>query len=312
MHVSGPSSGAKASRAVVLLVLTACTANQYSQAEAGPEATSLLGTALHAPSRASAAMTPAESALARSPDDPELLLAVAAQRAAAWRFRDAIDLYTRGIAVAPSDARFLRFRGHRYITLRRFAEGARDLDRAAELDSTNFDVVYHQGLAHYLLGHYARAAEAYARCLAFATNNALHAREARGGFGTGYRSCMRISTDDNARVAMTDWTWRSLMRAGERAAADRLLATIGERLEVNTNRSYYENLLLYKGVRTAEQVMAAAGTDSVRFSTSGYAVANLHLVRGDTARARAMFDRVARSTHWPGFGVIAAEVDLTR
>jgi Flp pilus assembly protein TadD len=81
-------------------------------------------------------------------NNPELVLAAGHALAAAWRFRDAIAMYTRGIAAVPNDARFYRFRGHRYITVRRFTDAARDLDQAATLDSTNFDVAYHQGLAH--------------------------------------------------------------------------------------------------------------------------------------------------------------------
>lgn len=278
----------------------------------GAEAMSLLGTPLFPPALPDSAIVRADSALAASPDDTDLLLAAAAQRASAWRFREAIDLYSRGIARDSTEARFHRFRGHRYITLRDFAKGAADLDRGAVLDSTNFDIVYHQGLAHYLLGHFDRAAEAYQRCLGYSTNDALQAREAGGAYRAGYRSCMRIATDDDARVAMTDWTWRALMRAGRSAEAEQLLQPIHAAMTVNANRSYHENLLLYKGVRTPEEVMAAAGSDSVRFSTSGYAVANYHLVRGDSVRAWELMERVAHSSHWSGFGVIAAEAELAR
>jgi hypothetical protein len=81
-------------------------------------------------------------------------------------------------------------------------------------------------------------------------------------------------------------------------------------MNVTTNRSYYENILMYKGLRTPEQVLATASSDSVRFSTSGYAVANYLLLEGETARGRELLRRVADSPHWNGFGVIAAEVDL--
>lgn len=312
-----PTRTAIGALVLAVAVLTACRPGS-SPAPApqslpeGAEAVSLLGAPLYAPTLPGDAIRRADSALAANPNDPDRLLAAAAARANAWRFRESIDLYSRGVARWPDDARFLRFRGHRYITLRRFAQGAADLDRAAGLDSTNFDVVYHQGLAHFLLGHFDRAASAYEKCLGFASNDALRAREAAGGYRAGYRSCMRIATDDDARVAMTDWTWRALVRAGRPGDAERLLAPVHEGMRVSTNRSYHENLLMYKGVRTPQQVMQAAGADSVRFSTSGFAVANYHLARGDSARARAMLEQVARSPHWSGFGVIAAEVDLAR
>ncbi len=278
----------------------------------GAEAVSLLGEVLRAPAMPTAPVAAADSALAANPDDPERLLAAATARATAWRFREAIALYGRGAERWPNDARFLRFRGHRYITVRQFEDAARDLDRAATLDSTNFDVVYHQGLAHFLLGHFDRSAAIYLRCIAFADNAALKAREASGGFRPGYRSCMRMSTNDDDRASMTDWAWRSLVRAGRRAEADRLLAPVREAMTINTNRSYYENLLMYKGVRAPEAVLQAASSDSVRFSTSGYAVAHYYLVRGDSAKAWELFERVARGPHWNGFGVIGAEVELAR
>jgi tetratricopeptide (TPR) repeat protein len=254
----------------------------------------------------------ADSALAAAPGDADRLLAAAGARAAAWRFREALELYSRGIQLHPNDARFYRFRGHRYLTVRQFEDGARDLDHAARLDSTNFDVAYHQGLAHYLLGHYARAADTYGKCLGFATNDALRQKEARGEFRQGYRSCMRIATDDESRVAMTDWAWRANMRAGRRAEADRLLATIRDGLPVSTNRSYYEALLLYKGLRTAAQVLEYASGDSVRFSSAGYGVAQWYLQQGDSVRGWELMERLALSPHWNGFGVIAAEADLAR
>lgn len=278
----------------------------------GAEAMSLQGQPLFAPPMPTAPVASADSALAASPDDPDRLLAAATARATAWRFREAIAMYGRGAERWPNDARFLRFRGHRYITVRQFDDAARDLDRAATLDSTNFDIVYHQGLAHFLLGHYDRAAAAYLKCLGFADNAALRAREASGAFRSGYRSCMRMATNDDDRVSMTDWTWRALVRAGRRAEADRLLAPVREGMTINTNRSYYENLLMYKGVRTPEQVLQAASADSVRFSTSGYSVGYFLLVQGDTARAFEMFRRVVEGPHWSGFGVIGAEVELAR
>ncbi|MBL8983712.1 MAG: hypothetical protein JNL26_16110, partial [Gemmatimonadetes bacterium] len=143
---------------VLLLALVGCHHAALRPAPPGAEGVSLLGTVLRAPAMPDAPVRAADEALARSPNDAELLLAAAGARATAWRFREAIALYTRGAELHPGDARFLRFRGHRFLTLRQFEDGQRDLDRAARMDSTNFDVVYHQGLAHYLLGHYDRAA----------------------------------------------------------------------------------------------------------------------------------------------------------
>jgi tetratricopeptide (TPR) repeat protein len=294
----------------VAMIVACASAGSPENPPQGAEAVSLLGRPLVAPEMPPEVVARVEGALRQDLSNPELVLAAGSALATAWRFREAIAMYSRGIAIAPDDARFYRFRGHRYITVRRFADAARDLDRAATFDSTDFDIAYHRGLAHYLLGHFDVATATYAQCLAFATNETQLAREAQGAFRQGYRSCMRTATDVDSRASMSDWYWRALMRAGRTDDANRLLDAIGEGLTVTSNISYYENLLMYKGRRTPSQVMAAASSDSVRFATSGYAVANYYFLKGDAPRGRALLQRVATSPHWNGFGVIAAEVDL--
>jgi tetratricopeptide (TPR) repeat protein len=46
------------------------------------------------------------------------------------RYRDAIDALTKGIAKHPTEARLYRHRGHRHITIRKFALAIADGDRA--------------------------------------------------------------------------------------------------------------------------------------------------------------------------------------
>ena len=50
-----------------------------------------------------------------------------------WRYREAIEIYTKGIALHPTNALFYRHRGHRYITVRELDRAVADLARAAEL-----------------------------------------------------------------------------------------------------------------------------------------------------------------------------------
>ena len=83
----------------------------------------------------------------------------------ALQFHAAIEVYTRALAIAPEDVRLLRFRGHRYISTRRFDLAAADLRRAAGLVPSSFDVLYHLGLAHYLSGDFDEAARVYRSCL---------------------------------------------------------------------------------------------------------------------------------------------------
>lgn len=298
---------------VMLLVAAGCRRGSARAASAEPErepeAMSLLGRPLYAPPDTG----PQVGGFAASSREEmiEHFIATGRELASQWHYRQALDLYTRAIELAPDDARLYRHRGHRYITLRQFEDAARDLDRAAELDSTSFDIAYHQGLAHYLLGHFARAAEVYARCMAQGearTRRAIAADTVK----SDPRRCSDVAVDDDALVAITDWRYRALRRAGRHSEAASLLEPIRDGLRVTDNLSYYQNLRRYAGRITEADVVGDAGTDSVRFATSGYGMANFRLVEGDTAGARVLLGRVAESPHWPGFGVIAAEADLVR
>ena len=67
-----------------------------------------------------------------NPNDPDAIIWFGRRLAYPGRFREAIDVYSKGIEKFPDDARFYRHRGHRYITLRRFALAIEDLRKAAE------------------------------------------------------------------------------------------------------------------------------------------------------------------------------------
>src|SRR5688500_1089250 len=54
------------------------------------------------------------------PTSAEQILWIGRRTAYLGRYKEAIRIYTKGIAQFPSDARFYRHRGHRFITLRCF------------------------------------------------------------------------------------------------------------------------------------------------------------------------------------------------
>ena len=300
-----------ASLVCVLAATAACTIEPRNSNGDPPEAISLLGTRLYARVD-SGEIARADSTLATRPDDVQRLIDAAAAYAGAWRFNEAIELYTRALEIDSLDPRLYRHRGHRYISIRRFDEAIEDLERGAALDSLSFDIAYHLGLAHYFAGHWDRAAEVYERCLAHATSDELLALERSGTLPAGYRSCMRNATDPDSKVAMTDWYYRTLRRAGRDDEAAALLQTVEDGLAVEDNASYYNALLFYKKLRSDSALLAFAESDSVRLSTAGYALANWRLVESDTTGAVTLLRRIARGSHWPGFGVIAAEVELAR
>jgi len=282
-------------------------------AETKPEATSLLGGTLFSPELRPERQKALEADLARAtadfvknPDGADAAVWLGRRYGYLGRFRESIEVFTRGLAKHPNDARLLRHRGHRYISVRELDKSVADLSRAAELvkgrkdepepgsDPTRpttttlqFSVFYHLGLAHYLKGDFASAEEAYARCLEIA----------RGS--------------DDRVVAVSDWLYMTLRRRGKDAEAARVLEPVHAGMNATENGSYLNRLLMYKGIHAPDDLLRAGG-DGVTRATYGYAVGNFHLVNGRTAEARAAFERVVSGEQWPAFGYIAAEAELAR
>jgi tetratricopeptide (TPR) repeat protein len=283
------------------------------EAPPGPEAISLLGVPLHAARDTAGLIVRADAELAADPDNVTTIINAGIARAAARRFNSAIEMFTRGIEKYPDEARLYRFRGHRYLSLRRFDDAVRDLERAVVLDSTNYDIAYHLALAYYLTQRYADAASVIEKCMAFADNPKWQAVEEARVNPIWYRSCMSLKTDDDARAAMLDWRYRALRRAGKHADARRLARGVKEGWTVDENAPYYRALLFYRGIRDETSTLdSLSATGELPFVTGAYGVANWHLMEGDTARARALFEQIVGGGQWPAFGFIATEVDLAR
>jgi tetratricopeptide (TPR) repeat protein len=269
-----------------------------------PELTTRLGTPVYARADADGAIARADAALAAEPRNVDLLLAAARARDAALQFHAAIDLYTRGLQIAPNDVRLLRFRGHRYISIRRFDDAIADLSKASALAPWSFDVAYHLGLAYYLAGNYEAAARAYRAC--------LDSAEGSQPLPEGWRNCATTRATDNDRVAISDWLYRALRRQGAADAAKTLLQDVTAGMKVGENEAYYTALRFYRGDVTEEQAMTPVTKNDNRLVTVGYGIAVFQLANGETSRGCELLRRIAREPNWNAFGVIAAEVDLTR
>lgn len=250
----------------------------------------------------------AEAALAAAPGSADALIWVGRRQAYLGRYDDAIATFTRGIASFPADARFLRHRGHRYITTRQFAKAIDDFNRAVALTRGKPDEVepdgqpnarniptstlqtniwYHLGLAHYLTGDFEAAARAYAEDLT-------------------------INPNDDNLVAVTHWAYMTARRLGRDAEAARLLVPITKDLKVIENGSYHRLLLMYKGDVPEADLMKTveAGLELV---TTGYGVGNWHFYNGRVDRAREVWRKiVGAKDQSAAFGYIAAEAELKR
>jgi tetratricopeptide (TPR) repeat protein len=227
----------------------------------------------------------AQAALAADPRNVERFIQLGVAQSGARQFREAIETFTRGLAVAPNDPMLYRWRGHRYLSVRELDRAMADLTRGLQLDSTNYGVLYHLGIVRFARGDFRGAAAAFQR----AQPRAPDAGELAGS---------------------TDWLWMSLMRAGRKQEAEAMLARRPDSLRIDN--AYARRLKLYRGEIGPDAVFTPADTADVQVATLSYGLGNWYLVRGDTTRARQYFVRSTRTTGWPGFGFIMSEVELRR
>lgn len=284
-------------------LVTLATADPLAE----PQARSLFGDPLWAQVDEEGRVAEADEALARDPHNVDLLVAAGRERRHAWQYRQAIEFYTRAIEAAPEDWRAWRFRGHRHLSLRDFPAAIADLEEARELEPLNWDVAYHLALAYFLAGRMDTAADEYLRCLALSDDP-----DARAADRAGFRSCAANADDPESLVAMAEWTVRALMRSGRDDEAAAVLAGIPDDLSIETNVAYWHNLLLHKGLMEEEALLNPEEDGPVRLETVGFGVANRRLAQGDTVGAVEILQVLMDDEWWPGFGRIAAEVELFR
>ena len=305
--------------AALLIACIACSAarqaEQLSDAPLprGAQAMSLLGKPLFAqPASGDAAATyaarlaEARAAFARTPDNADSIIWLGRRTAYPGQFREAIEIFTRGIAKHPRDARMYRHRGHRYITTRQLDLAIKDLEYAASLvrgkadevepdglpnarnvptSTLQFNIWYHLGLARYLKGDFVGALAAYAECL-------------------------RVSKNPDTRVATSHWMYTTLRRLGREQDAAAVLLPITQDMDVIEDAAYHRLLMLYKGEITADRLVPLDTLVPITDVATAYGVAAWHAYQGRPADAAVLARRILATEQWPAFGYIAAEADV--
>jgi tetratricopeptide (TPR) repeat protein len=274
----------------LLVVFFCCFFPAGARAQGEPEAISPLGAKFFAQNDEKGEITAARDKLAADPKNIDLLIALGRAQATVWHYRDAIATYTRGIEIAPNDARLYRHRGHRYISIRAFDKARADLQRAAEINANDFDIWYHLALSHYLLGDLSKAEDAYRKCLAVAEKAA----------------------NDDSIIAVSDWLYMTLRRAGKKDEAAKVLARIKPEMKVVENKSYFDRLLFYQGLKKETDLVNVEKATDLEIATVGYGLGNWHFYNGDRKKAEDYFRRIVSGKYWPAFGFIAAETELSR
>lgn len=286
--------------------------------ETEPAAIALNGRALYAPPESEASRRRKDSLLAIAavgyqifPDSLDVIIWYGRRLAYLSRYKEAIEVYTKGMIQFPDSPELYRHRGHRYISTRQFEKSIADFEKAARLvadrpieiepdgipnklniplSTLQFNIYYHWALAYYLLGNFEQAASIYEKCMAYSTNPDL-------------------------LIATTDWLYMTYRRLGKDDKAAAVLESIHAEMEIVENHSYLSRLLFYKGEKQAGELLDLENEDpdaQLNIVTQGYGVANWHYYNGRTERAKSLLERLLETDYWSAFGYIAAEADLER
>lgn len=251
----------------------------------------------------------AERRLASNPRDELAAVWVGRRLGYLGRYEEAIAAFTRGLDENPDSAWLLRFRGHRFITLRKFDDAVRDLERARELAALRPDevepdgkpnaagvpigtlrsnVAYHLGLALLLRGDVQRAADVYLAALPLARAN------------------------DDRTVSHVFWTWIALVELGRRDEAMRLLDSVSKDMTIHENADYRDALLHFRGEIARDALLLGVEPGTTAFATRAHAAARKAALDGDRDAARALYAQIVFEGPMAAFSVIAAEEALAR
>lgn len=270
--------------AVVSVVALTATITSSAAAQGGVEYRSPAGVAYRAQAD-TGPVARAQRALAADPRNVQRFIELGTAQAGARQMREAVATFTRALAVAPNDPMLLRWRGHRFLSVREFDRSMADLTRGYGLDSTNYGILYHLGVLRFVRGDFNAAADAF-------------------------RRAQPRAPDANELAGATDWLWMSLQRAGRAAEAEAMLARRPDSLQATA--AYAKRLKMYRGEIGPDALFAPSDTSDIDVATLAYGLGNYYLVKGDSARARAQFERSVKSGGWPAFGFIASEQELAR
>ncbi len=249
----------------------------------------------------------------KNPNNADAIIWLGRRTAYLGNYKESIEIFTKGADKFPKDARFLRHRGHRYITIRCFDDAIKDFETALEIRKKNgyglkdevepdglpnarniptstlmTNILYHLGLAYYLKDDFDKASAAFI-------------------------NCFNLSKNDDMRVAAAHWIYMSARRFGgkkaENDAKNFIKKEIKDNLDIIENDDYYKLVKLYQGKLKAED-LTAQDANTLSNASLGYGIGNWYLYNNKPAEAAKIFRQITQGNQWASFGYIAAEAEL--
>ncbi|MDO1500147.1 hypothetical protein Q2T40_08375 [Winogradskyella maritima] len=274
------------------------------------EAITLLGDTLRSPSlednQAYKNYQNAKIAFENAPKNADSIIWFGRRTAYLGYFKDAIDIYSYGNELYPEDARFLRHRGHRYISIRQYDKAISDFEKAVQLIKGKKDMIepdglpnarnlplstlhgniyYHLGLAYYLKGDMTNALKAY-------SNRTVTEKYPDNLVSGGY------------------WQYMIQRRLGNDEKAKEVIENIDPEMDIIENMSYHTMCLFFKN-ELDDLKIETIGTSSS--DVLSYGLGNWYLFeQQDSLKAQALYGRLLREGNPYSFAYLAAESDWNR
>src|SRR5688572_3142179 len=238
----------------------------------------------------------AEAVHLEKPNDANSILWLGRRTAYLGEYKNAVRIFSSGAVLFKNDARFLRHRGHRYITLRCFDDAIEDLEKAAEMvrgkpdeiepdglpnakniptSTLQSNIWYHLGLAYYLKGDF---------------NQALRA----------YQQAQKVSTNNDMRVATSYWQYMTPRRLGKKKEAKKVLEPSKRNVELNENDEYLKLIPLNRGELKPDLLLSEISGDanSLCSASLGYEIGNYFLYNGYREKAMNVFRKIIAGHQW--------------
>ncbi len=225
------------------------------------------------------------------------------------RFREAIEVYSRGLEKYPNSFRLLRHRGHRYLSTRQPDKAIIDLRKGDELigddtsileynasgyatGSVKYWIWYHIGLYHQWKGEYQEAMNAF-------------------------QNCLGMAIDSKNQVGSRSWLFEIYHKLGQTKQANAIVAQITPSYQVDPEYSYFKKILLYKGYVGPEELLEIQVPPSEWTGTHiarAYGVAFWYSINEREEEALKIYHQILEAPHWNtwAYAMTDYEVNVAR